>query len=100
MKNLAVAETSALRAITKMRHPQNQLYNQSNELFYQKTGTTNTECTTLLTNSYPDLKIYRSLNHTAEQEKTKYPDSDFQSKRFMKNFFKIKYLITFAHSQH
>ena len=38
MKNICVAETSALRAITKIRHPQNELHNPSNELLYQKTN--------------------------------------------------------------
>ena len=36
MKNITVAETSSLRAITKMRHPQNSLYNPSNELLYRR----------------------------------------------------------------
>lgn len=37
LKNLRVAETSSLRAITKIRHPSNPLHNPSNALLYQKT---------------------------------------------------------------
>lgn len=37
LQNIKVAETSALRIITKIRHPLNPLHNPSNELLYNKT---------------------------------------------------------------
>ena len=37
IKNLKVAETTTLRTITKMRHPQNPLHNPSNQLLYELT---------------------------------------------------------------
>lgn len=37
LQNLKVAETSSLRTITKMRHPDNPLHNPSNELLYERT---------------------------------------------------------------
>lgn len=37
MKNIEVAERNALRQITKLRHPNNPLYNPSNLLLYEKT---------------------------------------------------------------
>lgn len=37
LKNIQVAETSALRIITKIRHPTNPLHHPSNEFLYHKT---------------------------------------------------------------
>lgn len=37
LKNINTAETSSLRIITKMRHPQNPLHNPSNDLLYKLT---------------------------------------------------------------
>lgn len=37
LQNIKVAETSTLRSITRMRHPDNPLYNPSNELLYTRT---------------------------------------------------------------
>lgn len=37
LKNIKTAETASLRAITKMRHPQNPLHNPSNGLLYTRT---------------------------------------------------------------
>lgn len=37
IKNLKVAETSAIRVITKIRHPNNPLHNPPNQLLYQQT---------------------------------------------------------------
>lgn len=38
LKNLNIAETTALRKITKLRHPNNPLHNPPNTLLYQMTG--------------------------------------------------------------
>lgn len=38
LRNLEVAETTALRAITRLRHPQNILHNPPNSLLYMKTN--------------------------------------------------------------
>lgn len=36
--NIKVAETTSLRQITRMRHPDNPLHNPSNRMLYEKTG--------------------------------------------------------------
>lgn len=40
LRNIQVAERSALRVLTKIRHPQNPLHNPSNILLYERTNVT------------------------------------------------------------